>query len=72
MDEMGRSFWWKTIGIVVGLGVLGLLSFLIFNRVIYRFGAIGALLIVFGILMVFAYRADHKKVQEYEDTEADS
>ena len=72
MDEMGKRFWWKTIGIVVGLGVLGLLSFLIFNRVIYRFGALGALVLVFGILIVFSYRADHKKVQEYEDAEPES
>jgi undecaprenyl pyrophosphate phosphatase UppP len=70
--EVGKGFWLRMVGIVIGLAVLGLLGFLIFNRVIYRFGAIGALVIVFGILMVFAYRADQKKVHEYEDAESGS
>lgn len=64
--EVERSFWWKSAGIVVGLGVLGLVGILIFNRLIYRFGAIAALLIVFVILMAIAYRSDRKKQREYE------
>jgi hypothetical protein len=67
--ELGKGFWWRTVGIVIGLGVLGLLGFLIFNRLIWRFGAIGALVVVFGILMVFAYRSDRKKQHQYDDVE---
>ena len=70
MDEMGKHFWWKTVGIVIGLGVLGLLSMVLFTGLIYRFGAIAALVIVFVILMLIAYRADKKKQHQYEDDPA--
>ncbi len=60
MDELGKGFWWKTVGIVIGLGVLGLIGWVIFDALVWRFGAIGALVVVFGILMVFAYRSDKK------------
>jgi uncharacterized membrane protein len=67
VDELGKNFWWKTVGIVIGIGVLGLLAMIVFTGVYYRFGALGALLIVFGILMVVAYRHDKKAQREYED-----
>jgi hypothetical protein len=70
VDEFGKNFWWKTAGIVIGLGVLGLLSMLIFTGLIARFGAIGALIVIFGILMVIAYRSDKKKQHQYDDLEA--
>jgi len=66
---MGKGFWLRTIGIVIGVGLLGLIGFLIFNRVIYRFGALAALVIVFGILMAIAYRSDRKKTREYEESD---
>ena len=67
LEELGKGFWWRTVGIVVGLGVLGMIGFLIFDRLIYRFGAIGALVIIFGILMVIAYRADRKQQRAYDN-----
>jgi undecaprenyl pyrophosphate phosphatase UppP len=67
LDDMGKNFWWKTTGIVVGLGLLVLLSVLVLNRLVYRFGAIAALLIIFGVAMIVAYRHDKKKQQEYEE-----
>lgn len=67
MDEMGKNFWWKTIGIVIGCAVLGLISWLVFTGLAYRLGAFGALVIVFAVLMAFAYRSDKKKAREYED-----
>ena len=67
LEELGKGFWWRTAGIVVGLGVLGMIGFLIFDRLIYRFGAIGALVIIFGILMVIAYRADRKQQRTYDN-----
>ena len=66
---MGKGFWLRTTGIVIGVGLLGLIGFLIFNRVIYRFGALAALVIVFGILMAIAYRSDRKKTREYEESD---
>ncbi len=70
MDELGKNFWWKTVGLVIGLGILGLLSMLIFTGLIARFGAIAALVIIFGIFMVIAYRSDRKAQHSYEDETA--
>ena len=70
MDELGKNFWWKTAGIVIGLGILGLLSMLIFTGLIARFGAIAALIIIFAILMLIAYRSDKKKQREYDELDA--
>ena len=67
MDELGKNFWLKTVGIVIGLGILGLLSMLIFTGLIYRFGAIAALIIIFGIFMVIMYRSDKKQQREWDE-----
>ena len=55
---------------MVGLGVLGLLGFALFDRLAYRFGIVGAFLVSFGILMAIAYRHDKKKQREYNDDDA--
>ncbi len=70
MDELGKNFWWKTVGIVIGLGVLGLIGMLLFTGLIARFGVIAALIIVFAILMAIAYRADRKKQREYDELDS--
>ena len=66
--DVERRFWWKSAGIIVGLCVLGLIGFLIFNRLAYRFGMVAAFVIVFLILMAVAYRSDRKKQRDYEST----
>ena len=45
---------------MIGLGILGLISFFIFTGLIARFGAIAALVIIFGIFFAIAYRSDKK------------
>ena len=70
MDELGKNFWWKTVGIVIGLGILGLLCMVIFTGLIARFGAIAALIIIFAILMVIAYRSDKRKQREWDELDA--
>jgi hypothetical protein len=65
--ELGKRFWWKTAGIVIGLGILGLVGFLLMSRLVYRFGVIGALIAMFGILMIFMYRHDKKEQHKYDD-----
>lgn len=67
MDNLGKSFWWKTVGMVVGIGLLVLLGVLLLDRLVYRFGVIGGLLAIFGIGMIIAYRHDKKKAREYEE-----
>ncbi len=70
MDELGKNFWWKTVGLVIGLGILGLISMLIFTGLIARFGAIAALIIIFGIFFLIAYRSDKKKQREWDELDA--
>ncbi len=64
---MGKRFWWQMVGIAVGVGLLMILAVLVLGRLYYRFGAMGALLVVFGVAMLFAYRHDRKKQREYEE-----
>jgi hypothetical protein len=67
VDEMGKHFWLKTVGLVIGLGLLGLLCMVIFTGLVSRFGAIAALVIVFGILMLIMYRADRKEQHRFDE-----
>jgi len=68
MDELGKNFWWKTVGVVIGLGILGLLGMLIFTGLIARFGVIAALVIIFGIFMVIMWRKDKKDQRRWDET----
>ncbi|MSO95344.1 MAG: hypothetical protein EXQ81_06065 [Thermoleophilia bacterium] len=68
--ELGKGFWLRTCGTVIGIGVLCLIGLVIFDRLIYRFGAIAALVIVFAILMAIAYRADRKKAHRYDESDS--
>ncbi len=65
-DGLGRGFWLKLIGICIALAVGVLVLFLVFNRLIYRFGAIGALVVVAAVLIGVAYVFDKRKLREYE------
>ena len=47
--------------------MLGLVGFVLFDRLAYRFGIIGAFLVSFGILLLIAYFYDRKKQREYDD-----
>ena len=66
-DELGKNFWLKTAGLVIGLALLGLLCMVIFKGLVTRFGIIAGLVIVFGILFLIMYRADKREQQRYED-----
>ncbi len=58
------------VGIVVALGALAMLGFVLFDRLAYRFGIVGAFLVSFGILMAIAYRHDRKKQRAYTEDDA--
>ena len=65
-DGLGRRFWLQLIGALIALGIGVLLLFLIFDRLAYRFGGIGALVIVCAVLLGIAYVSDKRKQREYE------
>jgi oligopeptide/dipeptide ABC transporter ATP-binding protein len=68
-NAFAKNFWWKWVGIVLGLGVLGLIGWLVVNRLIYRFGVIVALALIFAIIGALSYRADRQKRRDYDDEE---
>jgi hypothetical protein len=65
--DLGKHFWLKTVAVVIGLGLLGLVGWLVFTGFVARFGVIGGLVVVFGILMVIMYRHDQKERHKYDD-----
>lgn len=68
MDDLGLGprFWFRTAGLVVGVGILLLLGFLIFSGIYARLGVVGAFVVVFIVGVAFAYRADKKKQRQYD------
>jgi hypothetical protein len=64
---MGKKFWWQMIGMGVGVAVAALVAWFLLSHLYYRFGAIGALLVIAGIGLIFAYRHDKKSQQEYDE-----
>ncbi len=69
--ELGKSFYVKLVAAIVGICVAGLLGFLLFNRLVYRYGFIAGTAIVVGILLLVAYYYDRKHERSYDDeTEA--
>ena len=68
-DDVGldRSFWWKMVGAIIGLGILGLLAFLIFNGLVWRLGFFGGFIVVFGVISLIAYRSDRKRQHAYDE-----
>ena len=69
MEGMGKAFYLKIVGIVLGVGIVAFLGFLLFSRAVYRFGLIGGVVIVAGILMLIAWRYDTKQHHKYDDEE---
>jgi uncharacterized membrane protein len=67
-NELGKHFWLKTAGLVIGLGILGLIGMLIFSGLIARFGVIAGLVIIFLILMAISYRHDKKEQRKYDES----
>jgi len=69
VEGMGKAFYLKIVGIVLGVGIVAFLGFLLFSRAVYRFGLIGGVVIVAGILMLIAWRYDTKQHHKYDDEE---
>jgi hypothetical protein len=68
-DELGASFWWKLIGLVVLCGIGGILLFVFVGAAWYRWGALGALLFFFLIALAYGAIFDRRKAKQYEEEE---
>ncbi len=69
--DLGKSFYAKLVAAIFGIGLVALLGFLLFDRLVYRYGLIGGTAIILGILLLIAYFYDRKHQRTYDD-EADS
>jgi hypothetical protein len=70
--SLGGRFWLGLIGISLALGVAGLVLFLVINRAFYRWGALGTLLVLGGVLVLAAYIHDRRAVKRARAEYADS
>jgi undecaprenyl pyrophosphate phosphatase UppP len=66
-DGLGKRFWLKVVGLVIGCAVLAVFGWLVISSVFLRFGFIAAMLIVFGALGLIAHRFDTKNQRQYTD-----
>jgi hypothetical protein len=69
-DGLGGKFWLGLMGIIVGIGVGGLILFLLIDAAWYRWGAIGALIFSFLLIGLIAWIHDRREQKEYEDLPA--
>jgi len=58
--KLGSRFWLPLIGLIVGIGIAGLVLFLIFGRVWYTWGVLGALVFLFACVLLFAWIVDRR------------
>lgn len=65
--ELGTSFYVKLVAGIVGICFAGLLGFLLFDRLVYRYGIIGGTAVIVGVLLVVAYFYDRRHERSYDD-----
>jgi hypothetical protein len=69
-DELGASFWFKIMGLVVACGVGAALLFLFVGAAWARWGGLGALLFFFIVALAYGYIYDRRQAKKYEELEA--
>ena len=57
----------KLIGIIVAIAIGAAVLWLIVDRALFRFGAIGGLIFAFLLVYLLFYLADRRKIKESED-----
>jgi len=65
--ELGKNFWWKTVGLVIGCAILIVVGWFLISGLVFRFGLMAGLIIVFGIAILFSHRWEKKHARRYED-----
>lgn len=65
--ELGKSFYVKLVAGIVGICLAGLLGFIVFDRLVYRYGLIVGTAIIVGILLLVAYFYDRRHERSYDD-----
>jgi hypothetical protein len=57
----------RLLGIVVAAVIGGLVLWLLIDRALFRFGAIGALIFAFVLVFLVVYLIDRRKIKESEE-----
>jgi hypothetical protein len=65
--SLGTGFWLKLCGTIIGLGIAGLIFFILITDVWYAWGFMAALIFVGAVLGTGIYIADRRKQREYEE-----
>ena len=69
---MGARFWVWLIAVTIGIGVAGLILFLLIDAAWYRWGFLGGFLIFAAILLLIGWIMDRRSQRRYDDYEATS
>jgi high-affinity Fe2+/Pb2+ permease len=67
VSRKGGRFVGRILGIVVAAVIGALVLWLLIERALFRFGAIGALIFGFVLIFLVIYLVDRRKVKESED-----
>ena len=67
MDELGGRFWLKLMGLTIAIGVGALIAFLLIGVVWYAWGVVGALLVLFLVMLVLGWAHDRRQEKRYDD-----
>ena len=66
-DGLGWRFWGGLVGAVIAIGFGLFLCFVVFDRAVYRWGALGALIAFSAVLLLIAWIFDRRQVRKYEE-----
>jgi hypothetical protein len=69
-DGLGARFWFTALGAILAFGIGGILLFSLLGAVWYRWGAFGALLAGFALILGVAYFVDRGRTKAYDDVNA--
>jgi len=68
MDEsLGRSFWLKTVGVVIAIGVAIFLGFVFLTGALARLGLIGGAVLICAVLLLFGWLYDRREKRKLEE-----
>jgi hypothetical protein len=66
---MGAKFWLGFIGVTIGLGVAGLVLWLLIDAAWYRWGFLGMFLFFSAVVLFIGWLIDRRNARDYEDYE---
>jgi hypothetical protein len=66
-EKLGAKFWLWVIGVTVAAGIGVILLFILIGRAWEAWGALGALIFFFLLLLAFGWVYDRRQARAYEE-----